>query len=197
MLDACITAVRANKEQLRYRKEDNNPMKQMQIAVLALAVALCAGAAFAQHGHGMAGSMNPAMGEGGSHRMSPNTPSSSTHRMTMSQQLTRNTALAGKIQKLTGMSAQDACSGFKNLGQCVAAAHVSKNLGINFDCMKADMTGVAAPASDKCPVAPNASAKGMSLGKAIQTLNPTANSKLEAKKANKQAKQDIKDSSNS
>ena len=37
----------------------------------------------------------------------------------------------------------------------------------------------------------------MSLGKAIQTLQPTANSKLEVKKANKQADQDIKESSNS
>ncbi len=174
-------------------------MKQMQITILALAVMLCGGAAFAQHGHGMGAGMNPAMGEGGSHRMSPNTPNStsSAHGMTMTQLLTKNTALAGKIQKLTGMPAQDACSGFKNLGQCVAAAHVSKNLGIGFVCMKADMTGVAAPANSGCPAAPAVSAKGMSLGKAIQTLSPTSNSKLEAKKANKQANQDIKDSSNS
>jgi len=172
-------------------------MKQMQITVLALAVALCGGTALAQHGHGMNAGMNPAMGDGGSHRMSPTVSSSSTHRMTMSQQLTKNTALSGKIQKLTGMPAQDACSGFKNLGQCVAAAHVSKNLDINFACMKADVTGVAAPSSDKCPIAPNTSTKGMSLGKAIQTLSPTSNSKLEAKKAKKQADQDIKDSSNS
>ncbi|HSB76645.1 MAG TPA: hypothetical protein VLC12_13400 [Terriglobales bacterium] len=173
-------------------------MKQMQITVLALAV-LLSGAAFAQHGHGMGASdMNPAMG-GGSHRMSPVTPKSgsSTHRMTMTQQLTRNTALAGKIQSLTGEPATQACSGFKNLGQCVAAAHVSKNLGITFDCMKADMTGVAAPASATCPASPALSSKGMSLGKAIQTLSPTANSKLEAGKAKKQADQDIKDSSNS
>jgi len=160
-------------------------MKQKQITILAVAVMMCGAAAFAQHGHGMSGGMNPAMGEGGSHRM------------TMDQQLTKNTAIAGKIQTLTGQPAQQACSGFKNLGQCVAAAHVSKNLGITFDCMKADMTGVAAPSSDNCPVSPNVSGKGMSLGKAIQTLSPTANSKLEAKKANKQAKQDIKDSTNS
>jgi hypothetical protein len=172
-------------------------MKQLQITVLALAVMLCGAPAFAQHGHGMGpGGMNPAMGEGGSHRMSPTT--SSPHRMTMTQQLTKNTALAGKIQKLTGMPAQDACSGFKNLGQCVAAAHVSQNLGIGFACMKADMTGVAAPASANCPAVKGAaSTKGMSLGKAIQTLQPTANSKLEVKKANKQADQDIKESSNS
>jgi hypothetical protein len=139
------------------------------------------------------------MGEGGSHRMSPNTPhsASSAHGMTMTQLLSKNTALAGKIRTLTGMPAQDACSGFKNLGQCVAAAHVSKNLGIGFACMKADMTGVAAPANSGCPATPAVSSKGMSLGKAIQTLSPTSNSKLEAKKANKQADQDIKDSRNS
>jgi hypothetical protein len=170
---------------------------KMQITVFALAVMLCGGAAFAQHGRGMAGGMNPAMGgEGGSHRMSPNL-SPSTHGVTMDQQLTRNTALAGKISALTKMPATQACSGFKNLGQCVAAAHVSQNLGISFDCMKADMTGVAAPSADNCPASPNVAGKGMSLGKAIQTLQPTANSKLESKKANKQAQQDIKDSSNS
>jgi hypothetical protein len=184
---------------LQLRKEENNPMKQLQITVLALAVMLSGAAAFAQHGHGMGpGGMNPAMGQGGSHRMSPNL-SPSTHGVTMTQQLTKNTALAGKIHTLTGMSAQDACSGFKNLGQCVAAAHVSQNLGIGFACMKADMTGVAAPASANCPAIKGAptSTKGMSLGKAIQALQPTANSKLEVKKANKQADQDIKESSNS
>jgi hypothetical protein len=168
-------------------------MKQLQITVLALVGMLCGAPAFAQHGHGMGpGGMNPAMGEGGSHRMSPNL-SPSTHGVTMTQQLTKNTALAGKIQKLTGMSAQDACSGFKNLGQCVAAAHVSQNLGISFACMKADMTGVAAPTSANCPAIKGAATST----KGIQTLSPTANSKLELKKANKQADQDIKEGSNS
>ncbi|MGE5205449.1 MAG: hypothetical protein ACM3PW_07530 [Chlamydiota bacterium] len=176
-------------------------MKQMQITVVALAVMLCGAAAFAQHGRpaGAGAGMNPAMGAGGSHRMSPTTPkmSTSAHGMTMNQLLTKNSALAGKIQTLTGMSAQDACSGFKNLGQCVATAHVSKNLGLSFGCMKADMTGLAPAAGSNCPAGTASNAKGMSLGKAIQTLSPTSNSKLEAKKANKQAKQDIKDSSNS
>src|SRR6266852_4952577 len=39
--------------------------------------------------------------------------------------LAHNTKLASKIHDLTGMDAQQACSGFKNLGQCVAAAHVA------------------------------------------------------------------------
>ena len=175
-------------------------MKQMQITVLALAVMLCGAAAFAQHGRpaGAGSGMNPAMGQGGSHRMSPTSKSaSSTHRMTMSQQLTKNTALAGKIQTLTGMPAQNACSGFKNLGQCVATAHVSKNLGLSFACMKADMTGLAPAAGSNCPAGTASNAKGMSLGKAIQTLSPTSNSKLEAKKANKHAKEDMKPASNS
>jgi hypothetical protein len=46
--------------------------------------------------------------------------------------------LSGKIQTLTGQDAQTACSGFKNIGQSVAAAHVAKNLDIpgGFDALK-------------------------------------------------------------
>jgi hypothetical protein len=95
--------------------------------------------------------------------------------------LSHNTAIAGKIQSLTGQDAQTACSGFKNLGQCVAAAHVAKNLDIpgGFAALKAKMTGTGS----------------MSLGKAIEQLSPNANAKSEAKKANKQADDDMKESS--
>ncbi len=71
-----------------------------------------------------------------------------------------------------------ASQGFKNLGQFVAAVHVSHNLGIPFDQLKAKMIG---PPSE-------------SLGKAIQDLKPAANSKEETKKGEKQAKQDMDDS---
>src|SRR5207245_11760431 len=91
--------------------------------------------------------------------------------------------------------AQQACDGFKNLGQCVAAAHVSKNLGISFACMKSDMTGQEAPSGSNCPT--GTGRKSMSLGKAIQTLDPNANSKTEAKKGTQQANQDLKPSGNS
>ena len=95
--------------------------------------------------------------------------------------LSHNTAIAGKIQTLTGQDAQAACAGFKNLGQCVAAAHVAKNLDIpgGFDALKAKVTGSG----------------GVSLGKAIEQLSPQANAKAEAKKANKQASDDLKESS--
>ena len=73
---------------------------------------------------------------------STNTSSAAaTHGQTMDQLLTKNTKLSDKIASLTEESAQQSCSGFKNLGQCVAAAHVSKNLGISFACLKSGMTG--------------------------------------------------------
>jgi hypothetical protein len=95
--------------------------------------------------------------------------------------LSHNTAIAGKIKTLTGEDAKTACSGFKNIGQCVAAAHVAKNLDIpgGFDALRAKVTGSGS----------------VSLGKAIEELAPKADAKAEAKKANKQASDDLKETS--
>jgi hypothetical protein len=180
--------------------EEEKQMKHMYVSALALAVVLYAAPTFAQHGHeggNMGGTMGGTMGHGASDHASPNTPggSNSSQRVTIDQQLSRNTHLAGQIQKLTGMSASQACSGFKNLGQCVAAAHVSKNLGISFDCMRSDMTKQAPLAASSCPA--GTGTKSMSLGKTIQTLDPTVNSKAEAKKGTDEANQDLKQSSSS
>jgi hypothetical protein len=94
--------------------------------------------------------------------------------------LSHNTAIVAKIKGLTGKDAESACSGFKNLGQCVAAAHVAKNLDIpgGFDALKAKMTGSGS----------------VSLGKAIKELAPDADAKAEAKKANKQTSDDLNES---
>ncbi len=164
-------------------------------AVLAFAMAVYCTPIFAQHGHmGAMGSSHGAP----DHSSLAGNHNSPTHGMTMDQQLSRNTKLSGKIQQLTGMNAETACQGFKNLGQCVAAAHVSKNLGVKFACMKYDMTGVAPASGTSCPAVPASSSAGkMSLGSAIQALSPTANSGLEAKKGKKQADQDLKESSSS
>ncbi len=93
--------------------------------------------------------------------------------------LSRNTKLNDRLQALLpkGMTPQEACSGFKNLGQCVAAIHVAHNLGISFTDLKDKMTG------------------GESLGKAIHDLKPTVNAKSEAKKGQKQANQDLSEAS--
>lgn len=92
--------------------------------------------------------------------------------------LSSNSQLASKLQGLLppGTDLQTAAQGFKNLGQFVAAVHVSKNLGIPFDQLKAQMTG------------PNA----VSLGKAIHQLQPSANAKAATKQAEHQAKADLK-----
>ena len=164
-------------------------MKTTKIATLSLAVLLCATTmALAQHnagstGHGMAS------GNHGTAKLASSGSTSTAHGKTMNQILSKNTRLSGKIQSLTGMPAQQACSGFKNLGQCVAAAHVSKNLGISFGCMKSDMTGQAAQGTS-CPA--GTGTKSMSLGKAIQTLDPKANQKAESKKGENQATKDLK-----
>jgi len=96
--------------------------------------------------------------------------------------LSTNTHLAETLQSRlgsmlpSGTSLTDAASGFKNLGEFVAAVHVSNNLGIPFEDLKGKMTS------------------GDNLGKAIKELKPEANSKSEAKKAKKQAKADIEES---
>ncbi len=125
-------------------------------------------------GHGMSGSsMGSAHDQAGS--------SQSNSRRTPSDILTQNTKLSSNLQKLLpkGITAQDACSGFKNLGQCVAAIHVSHNLDIPFADLKSKMTGTGSE----------------SLGKAIKDLKPAADAKGESKKAQKQANQDMSSSS--
>src|SRR5689334_4875968 len=58
-------------------------------------------------------------------------------------------------------------SGFKNQGQFIAALHVSKNLNIPFDQLKAKMTGVTVQANGQ-----TTTSTPVSLGKAIQELRP-------------------------
>jgi hypothetical protein len=152
--------------------------------------------ALAQHGSGggrPAGAGAPTMGGGSSHASGMGSDMGSNHASgnqqqtptnsgrTPSEVLTQNTKLSSNLEKLLppGTTAQQACAGFRNLGQCVAAIHVSHNLGISFDDLKAKMTGSG---SD-------------SLGKAIGALNPKVDAKAESKKAQKQADQDLKSSS--
>jgi hypothetical protein len=107
---------------------------------------------------------------------------------TVSSRLQENTHLATKLQGLfpPGTDLQAASSGFKNLGQFVAAAHVSKNLGIPFDQLKARMVG--------SPTLQQTGDSPVSLGKAIKELRPTADATSEVKKAERQAKEEIKES---
>jgi hypothetical protein len=160
-------------------------VKRSTLTVLLILALAFAAPAFAQRSHpgggppaGHGPDSNPGMSS--SHGAS-STPNSSMSHGTPSDVLSHNTAIAGKIKTLTGEDAQTACGGFKNIGQCVAAAHVAKNLDIpgGFAALKAKLTGSGS----------------VSLGKAIQALAPTADAKGEAKKANKQADDDLKETS--
>jgi len=97
------------------------------------------------------------------------------------ERIERNTALKTKVEGMlpAGTNLKTAASGFRNQGQFIAALHVSKNLGIPFDQLKAKMTG-----SDP-----------MSLGQAIHALKPNMSENgvhKEAEKAELEAKADIK-----
>lgn len=159
-------------------------MKRSTLFAVPLVIALCltGPVIFAQHGagggHGFGG--GPSIGEG--HGRGPNPNSQGTNGessrelgKTPSQLLTQNTKLSAKLAGLLppGTDLQQAAQGFKNLGQFVAAVHVSHNLDIPFSDLKTKMMS------------------GDSLGKAIHALKPDVSAKAEAKKAKKQADETI------
>lgn len=107
------------------------------------------------------------------------------HKKTPSQLLAQNAKLSEKLQNLlpADEKVQEAASGFKNLGQFVAAVHVAHNLNIPFGQFK-----------DKVVTS------GDSLGKAVHALNPNLSHKeikTQVKKGKKEAKKDIKASHHS
>jgi hypothetical protein len=164
-------------------------MKKTYMLVLAVAVVLYCAPAFAQHagagggrpagvgapaGAGSEASARPSdpgsagMGHSG---IAPGSPTSVLDNTHATNALT--SALAKSGVTIPGGDLKSTCSTFKNLGQCIAALHVAKNLNLTFSDLQTKM------ASE-------------SLGKAIQDLGgPNVNAKSEAKKANKQASQDL------
>jgi hypothetical protein len=162
-------------------------MKRSTLIVSVAAALFLSTPVFAQRAHPSPGGPPPGAGGTGSergsgmgapHETGPRANNDISH-ASPATVLSHNTVIADKIKTLTGQDATAACEGFKNLGQCVAAAHVAKNLNIpgGIDALKTKMTGSGA----------------VSLGKAIQELAPDADSKAEAKKANKQASEDMKE----
>jgi hypothetical protein len=176
----------------------------MVISSLALLVAFYPGSVVAnaqQHGHSgsgmgnMGGGMPGTHGTEGTHAPSSSTGTGTGHAGSMGAStnpgdvLDHNSHLSAKLEGLLGISnagqpsalttLKNDASGFKNFGQFVAAVHVSQNLDIPFADLKAKMTG------------PNA----VSLGKAIQELKPDTDAKTEAKKATKQANDEMKETS--
>ena len=85
----------------------------------------------------------------------------------------------------------DACAPFATLAGCLAALHASHNLGLDFNCLRASVTGVLTSVDLSGCEAADAE-KAQSLNKAIHQLKPDANAKQAAKDAERQAEGDLK-----
>ncbi len=197
--------------------QEGNTMKRSTLVLTALAVMLYLGGTvvFAQgggHGSGAAGthgnaSLHSSTRGGDPGKRGPSTGGAKT----ASQLLQQNTKLESKLQTLlnkqlsgtgttlTAAEVQQLAGKFKNMGQFVAAVHVSSNLGINFfgsGGLMDRMTGWTPSGSGGtfALTAPTGTPTLTSLGKSIQALDPNADPKSETKKANKQANDDIKGS---
>jgi len=110
--------------------------------------------------------------------------------------LQNDAAFRAKIESLlpAGTNVQTAASGFKNRGQFIAALHVSHNLDIPYDQLKATMLGL-----DPTTLEPVAGASPKSLGQAIHTLRPDiaeTQVQVEVKKADKQTKVTVSEKTN-
>ena len=105
-------------------------------------------------------------------------PTTSATLNPIAQKITTHPQLAAKVQALlpTGTTLNQASANFRNQGQFIAALHASKNLGISFASLQADMTGT----------------KHLSLGQAIQDLRPQTRSTTEARHAEAEADDDLK-----
>lgn len=141
-----------------------------------------------EHGNGTGSSANTSTK--GAATSSPSVLANNTKLDTHLTSLLQSKGLLPK-----GTDLKDACAGFKNLGQCVAAIHVSHNLNIPFACLSSDVTGTAPASGATCPTGTGASK--MSLGKSIQALSPNTSTKNEVKSATKQANDDINEAENS
>lgn len=176
----------------------------MKKLVLGFAVAMLS----ASYGAGMAAAQGPAgAGAAGAssgtssssgHSLNPikwvkkdNKPASdkSDARAEQDKKLTANLQAQGLLSQ--NIDAKAACDNFKVLEDCVAALHASKNLGLDFNCLKSNMTAVLVSA-DMTSCKENGGDKGVSLLKAIKVMKPEADAKGEAKNAEKQAKDDLK-----
>ena len=172
-------------------------MKRSMLIASFVAAAFCVAStpALAQHGRpaspGAAGSM------GGTHSSTHSESENEGNSGSKSGALTGGalnptSKLSGNLQELlpTGIKPQEVCANFTHLGPCVAAIHVSHNLGIALNSLVCDMT-LKPIGTATCPAGTAASKKGMSLGSSIAALDPNVNSKAESRKANQQAKQDL------
>jgi hypothetical protein len=101
----------------------------------------------------------------------PSGPSASPADPSLASPAEQNTRLAAAAPP--GMSAQEACSGFKTISECATTLHAAQNLDIPFADLKSKVAG------------------GQNLAAAIHDLQPGADAKAEARRAAEQARSDL------
>jgi len=120
---------------------------------------------------------------------SKNSPDSNGTRGDVEKKLTPKLQAQGVLP--ANSSATNSCASFTLLNDCLAALHASHNLALDFNCLRASVTGVHASADmSGCEAADGE--KPQSLNKAIHLLNPGADAKGATKNAEQQAKDDLK-----
>ncbi|MGC1485707.1 MAG: hypothetical protein WA789_18080 [Candidatus Acidiferrum sp.] len=168
------------------------------VAVAMLSVSYGANGAAAQGPQGAGAGSASSSSSGSAHSLNPirwvkKDPKSASDQLDakdeQDKRLTASLQSQGVLSATT--DAKSACENFKALDECVAALHASKNLGLDFNCLKSNLTGVQTGA-DMSSCAGSAGDKAMSLGKAIHAMKPDADAKTETKNAEKQAKDDLK-----
>jgi hypothetical protein len=107
----------------------------------------------------------------------------------------RDKKLAANLQSAgvlpANASLAETCAPFTALHDCLAALHASKNAAIEFNCLRANVTGVQTNAD--LSTCKGSSDKRMDLHKAIHILKPEVDAKAQSKNAEKQAQDDLKD----
>lgn len=117
---------------------------------------------------------------------------------TASEQLAANPEedrkLTNELQSLLPPRAdvRDVCSEFKAVEDCVAALHASHRVGIQFACLKWNMTAVKPSSGAKSCAEPEID-RPLTLQQAIRELKPDADAKYEAKNALRKARENISD----
>ena len=176
-------------------------MKTSSLAVLFLSVGVSFGAA-------QAGAQGPAgagateavarssSNSGSSHSMNPikwikKDKDKSTTASTPDKNLLLTEKLHEKGILAANLDVTSACSAFKHLNDCLASLHASHNTGLDFNCVRADVTGVQTSADISACKGPVGD-KAVSLQEALKRLKPEVDAKTEVKNAEQQAKDDLK-----
>jgi hypothetical protein len=147
---------------------------------------------------GPAGAGAPAAAQGNLHSLNPikwvkkdsgNSADTSGSRSDAEKKLTAVLQTEGILPANANVT--DACLPFASLDGCLAVLHAGHNLGLDFNCLRAEVTGVHTNADiSGCKIADGE--KVQSLNKAIHQLKSDANAKQATKDAEQQAKDDLK-----